>query len=150
VYLLISRNFLVPSKPVSEYDILLGQDDVTDVCAEVRLSNTSCSLEIGEDPANLVARLAQPIRHSQAVSVAHRINVATRQHALPAVAPVATSCTEVSSHNRYKALLNRILKERRVAYSLKFAPKNEHNPTMRDVPGEVQSVIDKYSKPGGV
>jgi hypothetical protein len=63
---------------------------------------------------------------------------------------VATSSAEVFSHNRYKALRNRILKERQVAYSVKIVKKNDQNLTVRDVPGEVQSVIDKYSKPGRV
>jgi hypothetical protein len=63
---------------------------------------------------------------------------------------VATSSEEVSSRNRYKALRNRILKERQVAYSVKIVQKNDQNPTVRDVPDEVQSVIDKFFKPGGV
>jgi hypothetical protein len=106
------QKFPVLSKQIAGCDTLPGQDYLIDVCAAVRLSHKACSLEIGEDPANLVARLTRPIRHSQAASVAHHINVATTQHALPAVAPVATSCEEVSSHNRYNALRNCILKER--------------------------------------
>jgi hypothetical protein len=71
-----TQTFVVLSKSIAGYDVLLGQDYLRSVGCAVRISPRSCDLEIGLDRDNLAARISRPLRESHAVSVSRSATVA--------------------------------------------------------------------------
>jgi hypothetical protein len=71
-----TQTFVVLSKSIAGYDVLLGQDYMRSVSCAVRITPRSCDLEIGLDRNNLAAPISHPIRESHAVSVSRSAIVA--------------------------------------------------------------------------
>jgi hypothetical protein len=71
-----TQTFVVLSKSIAGYDVLLGQDYMRSVGCAVRITPRSCDLDIGLDRDNLAAHISCPIRKSHAVSVSRSATIA--------------------------------------------------------------------------
>jgi hypothetical protein len=62
-----SQTFLVLTTPIAGYDVLLGQDYMQNVGCAIRISQAGCTLEIGQDSDNLVAKMHRPLHSSRLI-----------------------------------------------------------------------------------
>jgi hypothetical protein len=104
-----------------------------------------CCLEIGEDPANLVASVRRSLHVSNEVYVS-RSSTHTVLVAQPAAH--ADESTEISTRTAWSDVMRQVRGGRQVAYKVSFAAAKE--PAAKAaVPACVQQVIDKHSVAGG-
>ena len=136
-----SQRFLVLDSPIAGYDVLIGQDYMLQVGCAIRISTSGCQLEIGHDPAQLLARVHRPIHAGREVfrDSAYVLHDATKD-----VGSVEHSLSKAAYDREMRA----VLAGKQVAYTVTL---QDLKPEQEDsvIPSGIQTVIDKHSSPGG-
>jgi hypothetical protein len=140
------HQFFVLEGSIGGYDVLLGEDYLRAVGGAIRLSHDTCSLEIGHDPAALLARITRNLSSSSPVALTATPSVFAQ---LPCTES-PEDIEEITSHNAYKKLRLDIMHGRQIAYKLDLAEfKAASSDSDQAIPECIQQVIDKHSTPDG-
>ena len=140
--------FHVLKEPLADFDVLLGQDYMNEVGFAIQISKLACTLMIGEDVLQPVAKVVRyrPLRDSLPVAL-HR-----RAHAACAMKPREPSAQEemdiLGAWSEYRRTLHAMNPGKQPVYRIMLVQPSESKSTS-DQPGErppeLQAVIDKHS-----
>jgi hypothetical protein len=147
-----NHQFLILATPIAGYEVLVGQDFMQQVGCAIRLSPTTCILEIGTDPKHLLASVRRSLSHSLEVNIGgNHEPVMTRYANLVQASSASNDLSMISSHRDFKTIMRKVRKGQQVAYRVALiVPRSPSSPGKSPIPPCIQQVIDKHSQPGGV